>query len=539
MASAMHQVLPVVIDSNVVANAFVFQYYHILYDKPECLYQFYQHFSKIGRPGPDEKMLVFTTLPIIHENLLLLAYGDFRAAEIITVDSQESYNGGVLVVVTGYFPFHEKKIKRKFIQTFFLAPQENGYFVLNDIFRLVDEPPKTQDGDIVARTASEAPIPPPLVPTKAGNVPEQSASTLVNSGDGEASKPDNGNVPTVEEIPPAPELVNAVPELEITNEEVADDSQKASEQENGPQDVPKISYASVVMKEKTGVLASPSHPPKPVSQDQAQPIASDPPAITKEKTGVVAPPSPPSKLVSQDQAQPVVSDPPAVMKERTGVLAAPSPPPKPVSQDQDQRVASDCPALKSDSVTVASDAIGNVDNRDGAEGASIYVKGLPPNATHALLENEFKKFGTIRNGGIQVINQWGFAYGFVEFEEADAAQRAIEASPVIIGGRKTVVEEKRSTSRGNRGRPSSGYGNMYRSEGVRGRGGYYGGGRGGYGRGEYGNRGGGGGYKSRRGNGGYHRTEGGGGRTNRGAYVSVNNNKANKTNLESDVPASG
>lgn len=40
-----------------------------------------------------------------------------------------------------------------------------------------------------------------------------------------------------------------------------------------------------------------------------------------------------------------------------------------------------------------------------AEGTSIYVKGLPLDATPALLENEFKKFGPIRSGGIQVRSQ--------------------------------------------------------------------------------------------------------------------------------------
>lgn len=29
--------------------------------------------------------------------------------------------------------------KRRFSQSFFLAPQENGFFVLNDIFRFVDD----------------------------------------------------------------------------------------------------------------------------------------------------------------------------------------------------------------------------------------------------------------------------------------------------------------------------------------------------------------------------------------------------------------
>ena len=32
-----------------------------------------------------------------------------------------------------------RSLKRKFTQTFFLAPQDKGYFVLNDVFRYVEE----------------------------------------------------------------------------------------------------------------------------------------------------------------------------------------------------------------------------------------------------------------------------------------------------------------------------------------------------------------------------------------------------------------
>ncbi|KAF2292575.1 hypothetical protein GH714_025706 [Hevea brasiliensis] len=61
-----------------------------------------------------------------------------------------------------------------------------------------------------------------------------------------------------------------------------------------------------------------------------------------------------------------------------------------------------------------------------SEGPSIYVKGLPLDATPALLENEFKKFGPIRSGGIQVRSQKGFCFGFVEFEMATAVQSALQ-----------------------------------------------------------------------------------------------------------------
>lgn len=40
-----------------------------------------------------------------------------------------------------------------------------------------------------------------------------------------------------------------------------------------------------------------------------------------------------------------------------------------------------------------------------ALGPSIYLKGLPLDATPALIENEFQKFGLIRTNGIQVRSQ--------------------------------------------------------------------------------------------------------------------------------------
>lgn len=59
--------------------------------------------------------------------------------EILSADAQSSYKDGVMVVVTGCLTGNDN-LKRKFAQSFFLAPQhDKGYFVLNDVFRYVDE----------------------------------------------------------------------------------------------------------------------------------------------------------------------------------------------------------------------------------------------------------------------------------------------------------------------------------------------------------------------------------------------------------------
>lgn len=92
-------------------------------------------------------------------------YNELKA-EIKTVDSQDSLGGGVLVLVTGSLSTKSNG-KRDFVQSFFLAPQEKGYFVLNDIFRYLDDEihhlksapmpvPSSTDGAIETPAVSQA-----------------------------------------------------------------------------------------------------------------------------------------------------------------------------------------------------------------------------------------------------------------------------------------------------------------------------------------------------------------------------------------------
>jgi hypothetical protein len=116
----------------------------------------------------------------IHDLVMSFDYSDFKA-EIKTVDSQESLMGGVLVMVSGSLSTKSTG-KRNFTQTFFLAPQEKGYFVLNDIFRYLDEAP------LVSKPAPSLPngvAEPPLAPyvpepgTLAKLTPAQALSVVI------------------------------------------------------------------------------------------------------------------------------------------------------------------------------------------------------------------------------------------------------------------------------------------------------------------------------------------------------------------------
>ncbi|AQK52828.1 Nuclear transport factor 2 (NTF2) family protein with RNA binding (RRM-RBD-RNP motifs) domain [Zea mays] len=133
--------------AQVVGNAFVQQYYLVLHQSPDLVYRFYQEASRLGRPASAAGaagMDSVTTMEAIGEKIMEM---DVSKAEIRTVDSQESLGGGVTVLVTGHLTGRDG-VRREFSQSFFLAPQEKGYFVLNDMFRFV--------GEIPAPTAVEA-----------------------------------------------------------------------------------------------------------------------------------------------------------------------------------------------------------------------------------------------------------------------------------------------------------------------------------------------------------------------------------------------
>ncbi|KAK8717873.1 hypothetical protein V6N13_045126 [Hibiscus sabdariffa] len=438
---------------DVVGNAFVHQYYLILHQSPELVHRFYHDTSKLGRPEENGIMSITTTMQAINEKILALGFEEFTA-EITSVDAQDSHNGGVLVLVTGYLTGKDK-LKRKFTQTFFLAPQDKGYFVLNDMFRYIDDG-KYESGSQDPVNNIETSLAPEQDYSPALENHIEQLELFSEEANGLVYNPsEDGDGSNEEEEAPVAEVVD----------EVVDDLEMVTDSNSKIEEVPKKSYASIlkVMKENATPVSISAHSTlKPLAKSHEQPKSAAPPAA---------------------------------------------------------------PAMASDAQVSSNNFVENGNNQDvQAEGPSIYIKGLPLNVTPSMLENEFKKFGPIKNGGIQVRSQKGFCFGFVEFEMASSVQSAIEASPINIGGRNAVVEEKRSTSRGNRGRSSSGSGFGYRNEGARGRGNYSSGR--GYGRGEFGNRSNNrGGYFNRGGDGyqrGEHMGSSNGGRVNRSGGLAKN-----------------
>ncbi|KAF5807290.1 putative Ras GTPase-activating protein-binding protein [Helianthus annuus] len=417
MASQAASPAAVLPSAQVVGNAFVDQYYHILHQSPELVHKFYQDSSILSRPDTNGLMSSVTTMQAIDEKIQSLDYKNVKA-EIKTADAQDSHQAGVIVLVTGCLTGKDN-VKRKFAQTFFLAPQEKGYFVQNDVFRFVEETapletPSTSLENIVDSVPADLAVPNSEATHVSDNNPTYDSPTTLaaedlNNGPEVCDPEDNEGSGSglEEEVVDVPEPAPVQTSPNETGSVQKPDSSASQEE--------KKSYASIVRVTKITGSSGSGH-----VQTSSLKWA---PANTDQLKSRTAKPSP-----EPEASAPVV-----------------------VNGPENSKVSDD--------------------------GHSIYIRNLPMNATVAQLEEEFKKFGPIKSDGVQVRSnkQQGFCFGFVEFVSLDSMHSAIKEPSITIGNRQVVVEEKRTTTRvggggGGRGRYPSG-----RGGGFRGRGGYFGG----------------------------------------------------------------
>ncbi|CAK9186003.1 unnamed protein product [Ilex paraguariensis] len=415
-----------------VGNAFVEQYYHILHHSPELVHRFYQESSVLSRPDPNGVMTSVTTMKNIDDKICSLDYKNYKA-EIMNADAQDSYKDGVIVLVTGCLTGKDN-LRRKFAQTFFLAPQDKGYFVLNDVFRYVEESEpleinaETTNGIDDTPSASLTPVPEPARVLDPPMLDQATLHVEVLNVEENAHDPlDNErHLANEREVVVDPELHMALDHISALTESAASTAQE---------DSPKKSYASIVSSQTKKRVSGPTKVYIPSNNTRVDP--------------------------SKMEKQPVS-------------LAAQTP----------------APEASASSAPSSVNAHESWSAQDEAEGHFIFIRNLPLNVMVTQLEVEFKKFGPIKQGGVQVRSnkQQGFCFGFVEFHYLSSVHKAIQASPITIGGRQAEVEIKRTTTRVDsvRGRFLPGRGG-FRNDSFRDRGNFAGGR--GYIRNDFGSRG--------------------------------------------------
>ncbi|KAM0987073.1 hypothetical protein ACFX13_011464 [Malus domestica] len=248
-----------------VGNIFINQYYDFFQNDPQVLHKFYQDSSVLSRPGPDGSTTTVTTMEGIESMLLSLGYHNYGDLEISTTDSQFSFNGGVIVLVTGYLT-GDDNVRRNFTQTFFLAPQHNGYFVLNDIFKYVDVVPSNVD-----ENTPEAPVPSNHVVTEPAAVADQPVVSQTTSVEVKNTNGKRGN--DVMEIVPEPVTkysVSADDPIESRRSVALKETEATAS--NTQNDAPKKSFAAVVtaLSENKApfVVRTPARKPAPKPVEQ-------------------------------------------------------------------------------------------------------------------------------------------------------------------------------------------------------------------------------------------------------------------------------
>ena len=161
-----------------IGNVFVQQYYSIMSTTLDELYKFYNngstlHVCGVGvppLPGADAMGdQTVRTQAGIHARFNQLGYRGKRC-EVRTVDSSHSIGGSVVVMVTGAITDGGVD-RRAFTQTFVLAPQEGGYYVLNDLVRFLGNNEGADVVAVAADTAVSAPVKAPEPPVTAPPAP--------------------------------------------------------------------------------------------------------------------------------------------------------------------------------------------------------------------------------------------------------------------------------------------------------------------------------------------------------------------------------
>ncbi|KAI0382837.1 hypothetical protein F5Y04DRAFT_279610 [Hypomontagnella monticulosa] len=465
-----------------VAWFFVEQYYTTLSKNPEKLHLFYGKRSQFVYGLEAEVANVSVGRQNIQDRIKQLDFQDCKV-RVSNVDSQASYENIVIQVIGE--TSNKAGDPKKFVQTFVLAQQPSGYFVLNDILRYIDE-----DGDEEPAEATEVePAEPvveavPVTSEEPEAVPaeptEKAASFDAGAIDkkleevGEVATPANGDAAaetTAGETPAAPEATKkpeteAVPDPEVTAQEIAEEDTKEPEKPADPSPTP------VQPRQPPAPVAAPvpAQPPKPMTWASRAAAAAGPkpvvPLPAKPATPTTATQARPDAPPKAPQVSQVSA--PAQGTETTTPAAAPTK----ETSDSWQTAGGDSKRQNRPQSTS-----GPQGEKEGTMG---YVKYVTDKVKHEELKAALAQHGELVYFDIN--RQKNCA--FVEFATAAGYQAAVAANPHTVNGESIVVEARRPKAAAYGGSNyTAGRGN---TQGRSGRGGFEGrsgsqGGRGSFG----------------------------------------------------------
>ncbi|KAI8937834.1 hypothetical protein NX059_005527 [Plenodomus lindquistii] len=434
---------------------FVEQYYTTLSKSPDRLYLFYNKRSQYVSGVEEEKVNVCLGQKAINERIKELEYKDTKV-RVTNVDSQGS-DANIVIQVIGEISNQGQPHKR-FVQTFVLAEQTNGYFVLNDIFRYLAEEP--EEDEETQQDGANGVVEP--APTAA--VPEDEAAQAATSEE-DLSKVD-GKLEEVAQEEPAAEVAAAAPAQQVPEE---------IEQ-------PKVEEAPEAITED----ASSKEAEAPAAEEAAEaekPAAPAPtPAPAAPKAAPVAMPTGPPKprtwaslaASAHKVATPAIPAPAQQAPSQTKT-AAPSQPAAAAPAQTKEPTRDQSPANSQGEAAGWQTATGHKKEQSRAQNLGpaadpdqkrAYIKNVFSQVEEASLRTLLTKYGEIEYLDVNRPKNCAF----VDFKTPAGFQAAVAANPHTVNGIEIKVEERRANPAQFGGR-----GGFARGGAPRGRGGVGGG----------------------------------------------------------------
>lgn len=395
----------------------------------------------------------------IHEKIMSLGFNDCKVF-VSSVDSQSSANGGIVIQVLGEMS-NKDGPWRKFAQTFFLAEQPNGYFVLNDIFRYLKEEEETEQE---AQEIHEALVQETTEAEQEGRMVHHQVD-LTAPLQAESSKP----------TPPAP---SAQSQAAIEERPVEAKTAEAPPAESAePKRTQQMEHANIKANGSSRATLDVSAPSAetetipPVAPQQEMAAGQDTTAEARKATQAPAQaastpapaPAASSAPSPAPQASQAASNKPAAPKTWANLAASnagkwagvamegrgASATVKPVTQERPTAPPASAPSSANAAPARAASAapIGNAASRGphrGDDDASVFIKNVSADRVKSeSLKRALGQFGNLLN--LHMIPQKACA--FADYASADDANRAINASVensgLTIDGWKVSVESKR------------------------------------------------------------------------------------------------
>lgn len=449
-------------DPNQIGQAFVKQFYTVLFIKPNYLHRFYGTKSSYTHGDEYQEGVAaerYVGQVAIKKQIELENY--INAKTIIKQVDACDCNGQVAVQVCGEISNNNEPLRR-FMQTFVLAPQGDSsskYYVLSDIFRYVDNIWPVEDSVVQEEPVEhEAPAAEPSVET-----PEAEAPAAPEEAESDVSQANSSPVEEAEEAA-QPEEQAEVEQVAV-EEEAVEEPVEAVTEEKPVEKEPEVATPPAAEEQKTEEAAVEEPTPvaeAPVVEAPPKPVAKPAvPSFTEiqESQQVACPAAKPVKkswanLVA-NKTKPVFPTQPVAKVVPKPVQAPKKPTPEPVepkpttennTQQRQNRPRQDYRNHNDDRQNYRNDGRTRNNTIIYADNQQVFIGNLRNNLSKDEIKEHFEKYGAVIEVRINFSPDGRQPnFGFVIFEDPETARAVLDNKPEArkVGNFDINIEEKK------------------------------------------------------------------------------------------------